>query len=263
MSFTEFTYQLVQGYDFFYLYEHKNCKIQLGGSDQWGNITTGTELIRRKRSGEAYAVTCPLITKADGGKFGKTESGNIWLDPAKTSPYKFYQFWLNCSDDDSVRYIKIFTMFDQNTVENLIAEHQRAPHFRLLQKTLAKDITTRVHGEAEYNKAIEAAEALFSKDMDGLKNLDESSFLDVFDGVEQYTVAKNEFLSMDIVSFLGEKTAVYPSKGEARRALKDNSVSVNKLKVKDDYKISENDLIKDKFVWVQKGRKNYFLVIIE
>jgi tyrosyl-tRNA synthetase len=263
MSFTEFSYQLLQGFDFLWLYKNKNCKLQMGGSDQWGNITTGTELIRRKEAGEAFALTCPLITKADGGKFGKTESGNIWLDPDKTSPYKFYQFWLNCSDNDSMKYIKIFTMFDQNTVENLIAEHQQATHLRLLQKKLAEDITIRVHGEEQYQKALEATEALFGKDIDGLKNLDEATFLEVFDGVEQHKIAKNNFIDLDIVSFLGEKTSIYPSKGEARRALKDNGVSVNKLKVKDDCKMSKNDLIKDKFVLVQKGKKNYFLVVVE
>ncbi|MCD6658972.1 MAG: tyrosine--tRNA ligase, partial [Lentimicrobium sp.] len=237
MSFTEFTYQLVQGYDFLYLYQHNNCKLQMGGSDQWGNITTGTELIRRKTGGEAFALTCPLITKADGGKFGKTESGNVWLDPARTSPYKFYQFWLNTSDADAEKYIRIFTLFTREETETLIAEHQTAPHLRLLQKALAKDITVRIHSEADYNAAVEASEILFGKGTaEALHKLDEDTLVSVFEGVPQFEINPGELQQgIGIVDLLAEKTNIFPSKGEARRMLKDGGVQVNKEKVNEEF----------------------------
>ncbi len=262
ISFTEFTYQLVQGYDFLWLYDNMNCKLQMGGSDQWGNITTGTELIRRKKSGEAFALTCPLITKADGGKFGKTEEGNIWLDPAKTSPYKFYQFWLNCSDTDVEKYIKIFTLFSQEEVNKLIEKHNEAPHERLLQKALARDITCRVHSEDDYNAAIEASTILFGKGTtEVLRKVSEDMLLSVFEGVPQCKIPTSDIKSgIRILDFLTEKTNIFPSKGEARRMLKDNGVSVNKEKVKDEYEFSEKDLLNNKYILIQKGKKNYYLV---
>jgi len=265
MSFTEFTYQLVQGYDFLHLYQHKNCKLQMGGADQWGNITTGTELIRRKASGKAYALTCPLITKADGGKFGKTESGNIWLDPEKTTSYAFYQFWLNTSDVDAEKYIKIFTLLPKEEIENIIAEHKEEPHLRKLQRILAQDITIRVHGQQEYDNAVEASKILFGKaTTDTLKKLDERTFLAVFEGVPSFEISK-ELLKepIGILGFLAEKTAIFNSKGEARRMLKDNGVSINKTKIKDDYQVSTKDLLNQKYILVQKGKKNYFLVKIK
>ncbi len=263
MSFTEFSYQLVQGYDFLHLYQHENCKLQMGGADQWGNITTGTELIRRKLGHEnnAFALTCPLITKADGGKFGKTESGNIWLDPEKTSPYEFYQFWLNVSDEDAAKYIKIFTLLDKNTIEKLVAEHNEMPHMRLLQKTLAKEITITVHSEEAYNAAVEASQILFGKGTtESLKKLNEKTFLDVFKGVPQSEVAKEELDQIGILDFLSAKAKAFKSNGEARRMLKDNAVSINKQKIKEDYQISEDDLLNGKYILVQKGKKNYFIV---
>jgi tyrosyl-tRNA synthetase len=262
MSFTEFTYQLVQGYDFLHLYNEKNCKLQMGGADQWGNITTGTELIRRKSGGKAFALTCPLITKADGGKFGKTESGNVWLDPEKTTPYAFYQFWLNTSDEDAEKYIKIFTLFSKEEVEAMVVRHQQAPHMRELQKTLAKDITVRVHGEEEYEAAVEASNILFGNaTTDALKKLNARTFLAVFEGVPQFEVAKAKIdAGMGILEFLAEETQVFPSKGEARRMLKDNGVSINKEKVKDTYEINTNDLLNDTYILAQKGKKNYFLI---
>jgi tyrosyl-tRNA synthetase len=263
MSFTEFTYQLVQGFDYLWLYQNKNCKLQMGGSDQWGNITTGTELIRRKTGGEAFALVCPLITKADGGKFGKTESGNIWLDAEKTSPYQFYQFWLNCSDADSEKYIKIFTMFSKKEVENMISEHAQAPHLRMLQKALAKDMTIRVHGEMAYQKAVDATEILFGKaTKDMLSNLDEQTFLDVFSGVEQFSISKDDITEINIVDFLAEKTQIYASKGEARRALKENGVAINKEKVNEQTFISPDFCLNNKYILVQKGKKQNFLVIV-
>ncbi len=263
MSFTEFTYQLVQGYDFLHLYQTKNCKLQMGGSDQWGNITTGTELIRRKCGGEAFALTCPLITKADGGKFGKTESGNVWLDAEKTSPYHFYQFWLNCSDADSEKYIKIFTMFSKEEVETMISEHVQAPHLRTLQKTLAKDLTIRVHGEEAFQKAVEATEILFGKaTKEALANLDERTFLDIFSGVETFEISKADIASINIVDLLAEKTQVYAGKGEARRALKENGVSINKEKVNEQTVITPEYCLNDKYILVQKGKKNYYLIIV-
>jgi tyrosyl-tRNA synthetase len=263
MSFTEFTYQLVQGTDFLHLYTEKNCKLQMGGADQWGNITTGTELIRRKVGGKAYALTCPLITKADGGKFGKTESGNVWLDPQRTTPYSFYQFWLNTSDADAEKYIKIFTLLSQKEVEDLIERHNQAPHMRELQKVLAKDITIRVHSEADYEAAIEASQILFGKaTTEALRKLDEPTFLSVFEGVPQFEMHKDELEGLGVIDFLAEKTKIFASKGEARRMLKDNGVSINKAKVKENYLMSANDLLNQKYILVQKGKKNYFLVVV-
>ncbi|MCQ2146775.1 MAG: tyrosine--tRNA ligase [Bacteroidales bacterium] len=261
MSFTEFTYQLLQGYDFMYLYEHMGVKLQLGGADQWGNITTGTELIRRALGGEAYALTCPLITKADGGKFGKTEKGNIWLDPERTSPYEFYQFWLNVSDDDAVKYIKIFTMLDRETIEAAIAEHAEDPGQRKLQKLLAKEITIMVHGEAEYENAIAASQMLFGNSTsEALRKLDERTFLAVFGGVPTFNVPASE-LPCGILDFLAVKTQIFPSKGEARKMVQGNGVSINKDKIADiNYEISENDIIDGKYILAQKGKKNYFII---
>jgi len=264
LSFTEFSYQLVQGYDFLFLYENNNCRLQMGGSDQWGNITTGTELIRRKTGGEAYALTCPLITKADGGKFGKTEEGNVWLDPAKTSPYKFYQFWLNASDDDASKWIRIFTLNSKEEIEAIEKEHQEAPHMRPLQKALAEELTVRVHSQEDYDAAVEASQILFGKGTtETLKKLSEDMLLSVFEGVPQSEVPSDHVTSgTGILEFLAESTNIFASKGEARRMIKDNAVSVNKEKVKDDYVISEKDLLNDKYILVQKGKKNYFLVRI-
>ena len=262
LSFTEFSYQLVQGYDFLYLYQNNNCKLQMGGSDQWGNILTGTELIRRKTGGEAYALTCPLITKADGGKFGKTEKGNVWLDPEKTSPYSFYQFWLNVSDEDASRYIRIFTLFTREEVESMEKEQAEAPHLRNMQKALARDLTIRVHSEDEYNAAVEASQILFGKGTtETLKKLNEKMLLSVFEGVPQSDVYKSKIdEGINIVEFLAESTSIFNSKGEARRMLKDNGVSINKEKVKDDFIIGEKDLLNGKYILVQKGKKNYYLV---
>lgn len=262
LSFTEFTYQLIQGYDFLHLYRTLNCTLQMGGSDQWGNITTGTELIRRVDSGKGYALTCPLITKSDGSKFGKSEGGNIWLDANRTSPYKFYQYWLNSSDEDAAKYIKIFTFLDKETIENLIAEHKEAPHLRLLQKRLAQEVTITVHGEMEFNKAVKASEILFGNSTsEELKALDDKTFLDVFDGVPQAEILKVEIKDgIDIVSALAEKTGFLKSNSEARRALKENSISVNKEKVSDDFQVSEKDLINGKFVLLQRGKRNYFII---
>ena len=265
MSFTEFTYQLIQGYDFLHLYQENNCKIQMGGSDQWGNITTGTELIRRKVQGKAYAITCPLITKADGTKFGKSEGGNIWLDTERTSPYKFYQYWLNASDADAEKYIKIFTFLDQETVENLIKEHQKAPHLRVLQKTIANEVTTMVHSKDALDNAIKASSILFGKSTsDDLKNLDEKTFLDVFDGVPQAKIAKEDLKNgINIVDGLNEKSGFLKSNGEARRALKENSISVNKEKVTEAFQLTTENLISNKYILLQRGKKNYFLLEVE
>jgi len=262
LSFTEFSYQLVQGYDFLFLNENKNCKLQMGGSDQWGNITTGTELIRRKNGGDAFALTCPLITKADGGKFGKTEKGNIWLDPEKTSPYAFFQFWLNCSDDDSKRYIRIFTLFSHAEVEAFETEHDAAPHLRILQKALAKELTIRVHGEDEYNQAVEASEILFGKGTtETLRRLDEKTLLNVFEGVPQCEIGKNEIANpLSVIDFLSEKTQIFASKGEARRMLKDGGVQVNKQKVGEEFLVNNSMLLNNRYILVQKGKKNYYLV---
>lgn len=262
LSFTEFTYQLVQGYDFLYLYQTKNCKLQMGGSDQWGNITTGTELIRRKTGGEAFALTCPLITKADGGKFGKTEKGNIWLDPRYTSPYHFYQFWLNCSDDDAEKYIKIFTLLSKEKVAELVEEHKHQPHLRSLQKALARDITIRVHSEKDYETALEATEILFGKGTtETLKKLPEQVLLDVFDGVPMFTIARAELeAGMNIADFLGGDLQVLKSKGEARRALKEGSISINKNKVGEDFVVDASSLLNNKYILAQRGKKNFFLI---
>ena len=262
MSFTEFTYQLVQGYDFLHLYNHHNCTLQMGGSDQWGNITTGTELIRRIGNGKGYALTCPLITKSDGSKFGKSEGGNVWLDPNRTSPYKFYQYWLNTSDEDAEKYIKIFTFLDQPTIVSLIKNHQEAPHQRLLQKTLAEEVTKTVHGEEALQQAVKASEILFGNATStDLKNLDATTFLDVFEGVPQAQISFQEIENgVSMVEALSEKTGFLKSNGEAKRALKENSISVNKEKVTEDFLINTNTLINHQFVLLQRGKKNYFII---
>lgn len=262
MSFTEFTYQLVQGYDFLHLYREKNCTLQMGGSDQWGNITTGTELVRRIASGKAYALTCPLITKADGTKFGKSEGGNIWLDSARTSPYKFYQYWLNTSDVDAEKYIKIFTFLSKEEIEVLTEKHKEAPHLRLLQKRLAEEITVMVHSSEDLENAIKASNILFGNSTsDDLKQLDEATFLDVFDGVPQSEISRNEIeAGINIVDVLNEKTGFLKSNGEARRALTANSISINREKVAEDFVLSSKDLINNQFVLLQSGKKNYFVV---
>ena len=262
ISFTEFTYQLVQGYDFLHLNQTKACKLQMGGSDQWGNITTGTELIRRKTGGEAFALTCPLITKADGGKFGKTEKGNIWLDPRYTSPYQFYQFWLNCSDEDSEKYIKIFTLFSKEEIEQIRLNHKEQPHLRQLQKALAKDLTIRVHGEEDYLAAVEASGILFGKGTtDTLKNLSEQVLLDVFEGVPMFEISASDLSAgISIIDFLAVNTQILKSKGEARRALKEGSISINKHKVDESFEVSDLALLNQKYILAQKGKKNYFLV---
>jgi len=263
MSFTEFSYQLVQGYDFYYLWKNNNVKLQMGGSDQWGNIVTGTELIRRKASGEAYAITTPLIKKADGTKFGKSESGNVWLDPLKTSPYKFYQFWLNASDDDAKNYIRIFTLFTREEIEKLEIEHTAAPHLRGLQKALAKDITIRVHSESDYNAALEASEILFGKGTtESLKKLSEQDFFSVFEGVEQFEVSRLEIDSgISIVELTAEKTKIFSSKGEAKKMIQGGGVAVNKLKIEDvEFVVNAEHLINDKYILMQKGKKNYYVI---
>lgn len=262
MSFTEFTYQLVQGYDFYHLYIKNNCKLQLGGSDQWGNIVTGTELIRRKARGEAFAMTTPLIKKADGTKFGKSEGGNVWLDAERTSPYKFYQYWLNSSDEDAKSYIKIFTLFSQEEVNNLISEHNQVPHLRLLQKALGKDVTIRVHSQSAYERAISASEILFGKDTaDQLKTLQEQDLLDVFQGVPQFDISKSDLQKgSQIIELLVQKTQVFLSNGEARRMIKSNAVSLNKIKVTEDKVVDLEDLLNERYLLIQKGKKNYFLL---
>ena len=264
LSFTEFTYQLLQGYDFLHLYETKNCKLQMGGSDQWGNITTGAELIRRTNGGEVFALTCPLITKADGGKFGKTESGNVWLDPRYTSPYKFYQFWLNVSDDDAARYIKIFTSLPKDEIEALIAEHTQAPHLRLLQKRLAKEVTIMVHSEADYNAAVDASNILFGNaTSEALHKLDEDTLLAVFEGVPRYEVSRDELAAgVKAVDLFAEKAPVFASKGEMRKLVQGGGVSLNKEKLAAfDQVITTDDLLNDKYLLVQRGKKNYYLII--
>ncbi len=264
LSFTEFTYQLLQGYDFLHLNETHHCKLQMGGSDQWGNITTGTELIRRTNGGEAYALTCPLITKADGGKFGKTESGNIWLDAKYTSPYKFYQFWLNVTDDDAARYIKIFTSLDKEVIDALVAEHAEAPHLRVLQKRLAKEVTTMVHGSQEYDKAVDASAILFGKSTaDALRKLDEATFLAVFEGVPQFEVAHSSLESgVKAVDLLAGEAAVFASKGEMRKLVQGGGISLNQEKLQSfDQEITVSDLLNDKYLLIKRGKKNYFLVI--
>ncbi len=262
MSFTEFTYQLVQGFDFLTLYETKGCKLQLGGSDQWGNITTGTELIRRKAGGEAFALTCPLIKKADGTKFGKTESGNVWLDPNYTSPYKFYQFWVNVSDEDAERYIKIFTMLDKATVEALIAEHREAPHLRKLQKTLAEEVTVMIHSREDYERAVAASSILFGGGAEALKAADERTILEVFEGVPQFKIDFTQGNDIPLSTLCTEKAAIFASKGELRRLIQGGGISLNGTKVAEpEQAVTAADLISDKFLLVQKGKKNYFLII--
>lgn len=266
MSFTEFSYQLLQGYDFLHLYQTKNCKLQMGGSDQWGNITTGTELIRRKTGGEAFALVCPLITKADGGKFGKTESGNVWLDRRYTSPYKFFQFWLNVSDTDAEKYIKIFTAIDKNEIDALVAEHGQAPHLRLLQKRLAQEVTIMVHSEEDYNAAVEASGILFGNaTSEALKKLDEDTLLAVFDGVPQFTISRNVLQSgVKAIDLLTENAAVFPSKGEMRKLVQSGGVSINKEKLENqDELFDSSKLLNDKYLLVQKGKKNYYLLLVE
>lgn len=266
MSFTEFTYQLVQGTDFLHLYQHKNCKLQMGGSDQWGNITTGTELIRRKTGGEAFGLTCPLIKKADGTKFGKTESGNVWLDPRYTSPYKFYQFWLNVSDEDAERYIKIFTMLDKETIDSLITAHREAPHLRELQKRLAKEITCMIHSEEEYDKAVEASGILFGNaTADALRKIDEQTFLQVFEGVPQFEVPAAALAEgIGFINLCTEQAAIFPSKGEARKLIQGGGVSLNKEKVTStDAVVTSDNLLSGKYLLVQKGKKNYFLITVK
>ncbi len=262
MSFTEFTYQLIQGYDFYWLYQNKHCKLQMGGSDQWGNITTGTELIRRKAGGEAFAFTCPLIRKADGGKFGKTEKGNVWLDPQKTSPYQFYQFWLNASDDDAKQWIKIFTLLPKEKIELLITEHEESPHQRILQKTLAEELTLLVHGRQEYDFAVKASEILFGNaTTEVLQSLNEDQLLQVMEGVPTVEINKMQLANgYDLVNFLAD-TQIFPSKGEARKMWQAGGLSINKSKVgTDKTEIKSPDLLQDKYLLVQKGKKNYYLV---
>ncbi len=265
MSFTEFTYQLIQGYDFYHLYKTHNCVLQMGGSDQWGNITTGTELVRRMNVGEeakAYAMTCPLITKADGSKFGKSEGGNIWLDADKTSVYKFYQFWLNTTDEDAEKYIKIFTFLDKNTIDTLVAAHKEEPHLRLLQKRLAEEITTFVHSKDDFENAERASNILFSKTFkDDIKTLNETMFLEVFEGVPQAEISRSDFNEgLDMIAALSAKTNFLASNGEARRALAENAIAVNKEKVNDSYKLTADDLINDKYIIINKGKKNTYII---
>ena len=264
MSFTEFTYQLIQGYDFLHLYEYHNCLLQMGGSDQWGNITTGTELVRRKLSGKAYALTCPLITKSDGTKFGKTEGGNVWLDPEKTSPYKFYQYWLNISDEDAKKYIKIFTFYTHKEIENFIDSHEEAPHTRVLQKLIAKFLTELVHSKEDLENSITASNILFGKSTsEDLGKLDEKTFLDIFDGVPNVIRSKNNITKFPLVQDFLHNAGFLSSKSEISRALKQNSISINKEKIDDSYSIYEKNLICDKYILVQRGKKYYFIITID
>jgi len=264
ISFTEFTYQLVQGYDFYWLYKNHQCKVQMGGSDQWGNIVTGTELIRRMDGGSAYAITSPLIQKADGSKFGKTEEGNVWLDPKKTSPYKFYQYWINSSDEDAKNYIKIFTLKSKDEVETLIEEHNLNPGQRILQKELAKSLTELVHGEENYNAAVEASSILFKKGdaaVEALKGLSSSLFMEIFDGVPQKEITKSELAGkVTIIDLLYSISGFLKSNGEARRALNENSISINKKKASIDFMVGEEDLIANQYILLQRGKKNYFVL---
>ena len=262
ISFTEFTYQLLQGYDFLHLYQNMNCKIQMGGSDQWGNITTGTELIRRKASGKAYAITCPLITKSDGTKFGKSEGGNVWLDKSRTSSYKFYQYWLNATDEDAEKYIKIFTLLTQEEIVSLTSEHKETPHLRLLQNKIAEEVTQMVHSKEDLEKAKQASKILFGRSTaEDLIQLDEDTFLVVFEGVPQAEISKSQFQSgIEMINLLASETGFLKSNGEARRALAENSIAVNKNKVDENYVIAENDLIDKKYILLQRGKKNYFIL---
>jgi tyrosyl-tRNA synthetase len=266
ISFTEFTYQLIQGYDYYILYRQKNCKLQMGGSDQWGNIVTGTELIRRKDGGEAYALTCPLVTKTDGGKFGKSEKGNVWLDPAKTSPYSFYQFWLNVSDEDAEKYIKLFTLLSKVEIEQIAKEHRQAPHLRLLQKKLASEVTSMVHSPEDLDTAIEASEILFGQGTsDMLKKLDENTFLNVFDGVPVFSIDRKWLeAGINIIDLLGDKTKIFPSKSEVRRTIRGGGVSINKVKTEDESMfVTFDNLLNNKYILVQKGKKNYSLITVK
>lgn len=264
LSFTEFSYQLIQGYDFYHLYKNGGVKLQMGGSDQWGNITSGTELIRRMDGGEAFAFTCPLITKADGSKFGKSEGGNIWLDPKKTSPYKFYQFWLNASDEDAAVFIKRFTLLPMDDIEALIAEHQEAPHLRVLQQKLAEEVTVMVHSREAYEQAVRASQALFKGSKEDLMALSKSELLEVLEGVPTHTLKRDGHGdTLDMISFLSTETGILSSKSEARRSLKENSISINKEKVSEESEITQDDLLNGEFILVQKGKKNKFLVIVE
>ncbi len=266
MSFTEFSYQLVQGTDFLHLYKANNCKLQMGGSDQWGNIVTGTELIRRKTGGEAFALTCPLVTKSDGSKFGKSESGNVWLDSKKTSPYSFYQFWLNVSDEDAEKYIKIFTTLSKSEVDSLVKEHQEAPHVRLLQKKLAREVTILTHGEEELDAAIEASSILFGKGTtDTLKRMDENTFLSVFEGVPKFEIKENVISKGEqVINLLTDEAQVFPSKGELRRLVSGGGLSINKEKISDlEQIVDQSFLLNERYILVQKGKKNYFLLVVE
>lgn len=267
LSFTEFTYQLIQGYDFYHLWKHNNCSIQLGGSDQWGNIVTGTELIRRMGGGSAYALTVPLVTKADGTKFGKTEGGSVWLDPEKTSPYAFYQFWMNVSDEDASKYIRIFTVLDQETINNLEIEHAQAPHLRTLQKEIAKQVTTMVHSGEDYEMAVKASEILFGKSStEDLASLDERTFLAVFEGVPQVQLSKAEYVEMEnVLDLFGEKTQaqIFPSKGEARKMILGGGVSINKEKLGDPNAPLTFNLLQNKYLLIQKGKKNYYILEVK
>jgi tyrosyl-tRNA synthetase len=266
LSFTEFSYQLIQGYDFFHLWKHEGVTIQLGGSDQWGNIVTGTELIRKMEGGHAFALTVPLITKADGSKFGKTESGSVWLDPEKTSPYAFYQFWLNVSDEDASKYIRIFTLLDQSTIEKLESEHKEVPHLRVLQKEIAKEVTIMVHGKKEYEMAVKASSILFGKSStEDLAALDERTFLQVFDGVPQVHISKKDYdATLNVVDLLSEKSGniIFSSKGEARKMIQGGGVSINKEKISDPAGIAGFELLQEKYILVQKGKKQYFIILI-
>ena len=263
ISFTEFSYQLVQGYDFYWLWKNKDCTVQLGGSDQWGNIVTGTEIIRRSDGGKAFAITSPLIEKSDGGKFGKTEEGNIWLDKTKTSAYKFYQFWINSSDEDAKKYIRIFTLKKESEVHNIIKEHEKHPHMRLLQRTIADEITVRVHGKDDLDMAIRSSSILFGKSTtEDLRMLDEDTFLSVFEGVPKFNINELD-LSGSLIDLLAEKTNIFSSKGEAKRMISSNAVSINKEKASEDFKISKDLLLSGKYILVQKGKKNYFLIIVD
>ncbi|MDR1459804.1 MAG: tyrosine--tRNA ligase [Bacteroidales bacterium] len=264
ISFTEFSYQLLQGFDYLHLYQTKNCRLQMGGSDQWGNITTGVELIRRVTGGEAFGLTCPLIKKADGGKFGKTEKGNIWLDATKTSPYSFYQFWLNCSDEDSQKYIRIFTLLSKEEIENMEQEHASNPHLRILQKNLAKELTICIHSEKEYQASVEASKILFGAGTaESLSALSKEMFFAVFEGVPQYNIAASKFENgINIVELLAGETDIFASKGEARRMLKENGVSINKVKVSDASVVSSKELINDQYLLIQKGKKNYYVILV-
>ena len=266
MSFCEFSYQLLQGYDYLYLYKHKNCKLQMGGSDQWGNITTGTELIRRKESAEAFAITCPLITKADGTKFGKTESGNVWLDPKLTTPYKFYQFWLNVSDEDAERYIKIFTMLPKEEIDTMIIAHREAPHARELQKVLAREVTIMCHSEGDYSAAVDASQILFGKGTaETLANLDKETFLSIFEGVPLFEIERSVLTTgINVVELLATNTQVFENKSEVRRMIQGGGLSINKNKIESaDSIINASGLIKDEYLLIQKGKKNYYIIRIK